>query len=81
MGNVLGLESFYRRQLRQVLGIRHPRRISNAALYKRCNGRPLRYRITKARWVLFGQVPRGSDRDPAFMQMARYFDSSTEGGW
>ncbi|KAE9335811.1 hypothetical protein PF008_g13319 [Phytophthora fragariae] len=80
-GGVLGLESFHRRQLRQVLGIRHPRRISNAALYKRCNARPLRYRITKARWVLFGQVLRGSDRNPAFMQMARYFDSSTEGGW
>ncbi|KAG6611604.1 putative EndonucleaseReverse transcriptase [Phytophthora cinnamomi] len=48
-GDVLGLESFHRRQLRQVLGVRYPRRISNAALYKRCNARPLRYRITKAR--------------------------------
>ncbi|KAG6623819.1 putative EndonucleaseReverse transcriptase [Phytophthora cinnamomi] len=80
-GDVLGLESFHRRQLRQVVGVRYPQRISNAALYKRCNARLLRYRITKARWALFGQVLRGSDRNPEFMQMARCFDSSTEGGW
>lgn len=33
---LVGLERFHRHQLRLVLGIRHPRRIANAALYQRC---------------------------------------------
>ncbi|OWZ06129.1 hypothetical protein PHMEG_00021666 [Phytophthora megakarya] len=50
-GDVLGLGSFHRHHLRQVLGIRHPRRFSTAALYTRCDTRPLRNRVTKAHWA------------------------------
>ncbi|OWZ15773.1 hypothetical protein PHMEG_00010526 [Phytophthora megakarya] len=77
----LDVESFHRHRLRQVLGIIYPRRIANATLYKRFNAQPLRCCITKARWVLFGQILRGSERNPVFLRMASYFDGSIEGGW
>ena len=35
------LDSFHRRQLRSLIGIRWPQTISNAALYKRCKAQPI----------------------------------------
>ncbi|OWZ08048.1 hypothetical protein PHMEG_00019472 [Phytophthora megakarya] len=55
----LALGAFHHRQIRQVLRIRNPKRASNAAKYKRCNAQLLRYRFSKARWMLFGQIRRG----------------------
>ena len=68
-----GLDSYHRKQLRQVIGIRWPHRISNAALYKRCKCGPLNIRITEARWRLFGHVLRLPRDVPAQMQIDEYF--------
>eukprot|EP00644_Phytophthora_capsici_P018805 jgi/Phyca11/512138/fgenesh2_kg.PHYCAscaffold_269_\ len=77
---LLGLESFHRRQLRSVLNIRFPRRISNAALYEICEERPLRHRITPARWDLFGHILRRPDI-PGYLQLEAYFAPSNAGKW
>ncbi|ETN20657.1 hypothetical protein PPTG_03615 [Phytophthora nicotianae INRA-310] len=75
------LESFHRRQLRAILNVHYPRRISNANLYKACNERPLRHRITKARWSLFGHILRRPRDIPAFSQMKAYFAPLDSGKW
>ncbi|KAE8912431.1 hypothetical protein PF003_g3837 [Phytophthora fragariae] len=75
-----GLESFHRRQLRNVLSIRYPRHVSNATLYELCGERPLRHRITTARWGLFGHILRRPDI-PAYTQMAAYYAPSDAGKW
>lgn len=77
---LLGLGSFHRRQLRSVLNIRFPRRISNAALYEICEERPLRRRITPARWNLFGHILRRPGI-PGYLQMEAYFAPSNAGKW
>ncbi|OWY94290.1 hypothetical protein PHMEG_00036020 [Phytophthora megakarya] len=75
-----GLESFHRRQLRTVLNVRYPQRIGNATLYEICQERPLRRRITAARWHLFGHILR-RPKIPAYTQMAAYFDPSSMDTW
>ena len=67
------LDSFHRKQLRQVIGIRWPHRISNKALYKRCKCGPLNIRITEARWRLFGHVLRLPRDVPAQMFIDEYY--------
>ena len=71
-----GLESFHRRQLRYALGYRYPRPITNARLYDLCDERPLRLRLTQARWRLFGHVLRRNPDIPANLQMRAYFFST-----
>ena len=52
------LDSFHRSQLRQIIGMWWPHRISNKALYCRCKCGPLIIRTLEARWRLFGHVLR-----------------------
>ena len=47
------LDSFHRRQLRQVLGVFYPHKIRNEELYKATGARPISIDITKARWKMF----------------------------
>ena len=47
------LNSFHRRQLRKVIGIQWPHKISNNKLYK-----PLSITITERRWRLLGHILR-----------------------
>ncbi|ETP33315.1 hypothetical protein F442_18146, partial [Phytophthora nicotianae P10297] len=63
------IESFHRRQLRSVLNVSYPRRISNQDLYSVCEERPLLHRITKARWGLFGHILRRPRNIPAYLHM------------
>ena len=67
------LNSFHRKQLRQVLGIYYPHRISNENLYKITNSRPLTIDITKARWKMFGHALRLNEQTPARKAMRYYF--------
>ena len=55
-----------RKHLRQILGIFWPNKISNEALYKRCNMTPLTDRVNKARWKMLGHVLRSGNCTPAF---------------
>ena len=47
---IVRLEKFHRRQLRQVACIRWPQHISNHKLYQLCNTHSLRVDITRRRW-------------------------------
>lgn len=71
------LEAFRRRQLRRILGIRYPRRISNTKLYKKSNMRELGPDIRGARWRMFGHTLRMTDDTPAKRAMLHYFDETT----
>ncbi|OWZ08385.1 hypothetical protein PHMEG_00019083 [Phytophthora megakarya] len=63
------LESFHRRQLRSVLNVQYPRRLTNATLYEIYNKRPLRHRITRSRWLLFDHILRRPTDIPVYAQM------------
>ena len=74
------LDSFHRRQLRTLLGIKWPQRIRNSALYERCQCESLSSLIRKNRWRLFGHILRLPDNTPAKLSMIHYF-KSTERKW
>ena len=46
------LDAFHRKQLRKVLNIYYPTKISNKTLYKKCNEKPLSTHILERRWRL-----------------------------
>ncbi len=50
------IKVFYRKQLRHVLGVRWPYKISNKALYEKCGAKPLGLAMRRFRWNLFGHV-------------------------
>ena len=72
------LDAFHRKQLRRVIGISYPRKISNEALYKRCNTQKLRHTIRGARWRMFGHVLRMDEQVPAKQAMQHFFDERSE---
>ena len=73
------LDSFHRSQLRQIIGMRWPHRISNKALYCRCKCGPLSIRTLEARWRLFGHVLRLPRDVPVQKFINEYF--GTVAGW
>ena len=74
------LDSFHRRQLRRILGIHYPTKVSNQSLYKKCKEIPLSLQILKSRWRLFGHVLRRDPSIPANVAMRYYFTESTNRG-
>jgi hypothetical protein len=68
------LEAFRRRQLRRILGVRYPRRISNEKLYSACNMAEIGPNIRSARWRMLGHTLRMTDDTPAKRAMLHYFD-------
>ena len=56
--DLVRIDTYHRRHLRQIIGVRWPNRISNVALYHRCQSRPISESIITARWRLFGHVLR-----------------------
>ena len=52
------LNVFHRKQLRRVLNIKYPVKITNKALYKKCQEKPLSLQILESRWNLFGHILR-----------------------
>ena len=71
------LEAFRRRQLRRILGIKYPRRISNTKLYEKCYMAELGPDIRGARWRMLGHTLRMTDDTPAKRAMLHYFDTTT----
>ena len=67
------LNSFHRKQLRQVCGVYYPNTIGNEELYKLTKTRPLSIDITKARWKMFGHVLRMKENTPARKAMKWFF--------
>ena len=67
------LNSFHRKQLRQVIGVYYPHRITSKKLYELTNTRPLTIDITQARWKMFGHALRMGDNTPARKAMDYFF--------
>ena len=67
------MNSFHRRQLRKVLGVKYPTIMRNKAVYKQSNTRPISVDITRARWKLFGHILRMKEDTPARLAMKFYF--------
>ena len=74
-------DGFHRRQLRQVIGIRYPDKISSNALYERRECGAMSLSAGKARWGLFGHVMRMSHDTPAQMAIDEYIAPTATAGW
>ena len=65
--------NYHRRHLRQFIVVHWPNRISNVALYHRCQSRSISESIITARWRLFGHVLRLPRDAPAQRAIDHYF--------
>ena len=74
------LNVFHRKQLRRLIGIVYPARISNTELYERCNTEPLSDIVDRRRWQLTGHILR-MDRDaPPWIALTGYFAGDAKAG-
>ena len=71
--DLVRIDTYHRRHLRQFIGVHWPNRISNVALYHRCQCRPISESIVTARWRLFGHVLRLPRDAPAQRAIDHYF--------
>ena len=71
--DLVRIDTYHRRHLRQVIGVHWPNRISNVTLYHRCQSRPISESIVTARWWLFGHVLRLPRDAPAQRAIDHYF--------
>ena len=71
------IDAFHRKQLKRVIGIYYPNRISNKELYKKTNSIPLSVEIAGARWRMLGHILRRPDT-PAFQAMKQYYATSNK---
>lgn len=67
------LDTFHRKQLRMVSGYIWPKVISNEALYKLTNSRPISSLARERRWTFFGHVCRLPPEAPARQVMHSFF--------
>ena len=67
------LDAFHRKQLKQVVGIGYPVNITNKALYKQCNERPLSLYVLENKGRLFGHLLRRDREIPANKAMEGFF--------
>ncbi|GFR83199.1 hypothetical protein ElyMa_002384100 [Elysia marginata] len=74
------LDSFHRRQLRRILIIHYPTKITNQSLYKKCSETPLSLQILELRWRLFGHILRRDNSIPANLTMLYYFNENSTRG-
>ena len=66
-------DAFHRKQLRKVLNIKYPVKITNSSLYNKCEEHPLSIYILENRWRLFGHILRRNIEIPANKSMNSYF--------
>ena len=66
------LDAFHRKQLKRVLGIKYPTKISNKKLYKKTNEIPISKISKKGRWRLLGHILRRDQNIPANQAMTHY---------
>ena len=59
------VNALHRKQLKKVLNITFPVKITNKSLYKKWQEKPLSLQILKARWNLFGHILRRDSDIPA----------------
>ena len=68
------LDVFHRRQLRHLLGIFWPEKITNDDLYKRCQAQPLSKIVKSRRLSLLGHILRRDSNIPANLAINNYFN-------
>ena len=73
------IDAFHRKQIRTVLNIRYPKKITNQSLYTKCKEIPLSLQILENRWRLFGHILRRDKDIPANKAMSLYFVKCAEG--
>ena len=67
------IDTFHRRQLRIVIGVRYPQIITNADLYRRTGSQPVSALIRLARLKLLGHICRLPGEAPAQEAMSAYY--------
>ena len=67
------LDCFHRRQLRNLMGVRYPDRITNDDLYSRCGLQPLSELVAKRCRSLTGHVLRMSEQSPLALRCPAIF--------
>ena len=72
------LDTFHRKQLKRVLKIKYPHKISTKNLYKWCKTEPISLEILKQRWQKFGHMIRLDKETPAYKSMLYYSDFTTK---
>ena len=70
-----GLDSFHRRHLRIVVGIRWPHKINTKNLYKLTQTRPLCIDIVERRWKMLGHTLRINSNTPPRRAMKYFFEN------
>lgn len=73
------LNAFHRKQMRRMMNIHYPNRISNKKVYEKTGTRPIAVDITRARWKMLGHCLR-MQNTPAYNEMKTYFDFQEEDG-
>ena len=68
------IDSFHRKQLRKVLGVKWPQRISNKKLYEKTNTQKISQTIRERRWKLLGHIMRLPAQCPARKAMRFFFE-------
>ena len=77
------LDRCHRKQLRTILNIHWPSKISNINLYKRCNCTSLSARAKKSRFSMLGHILRMPENSPAMLSLAytvNVFENETIAG-
>ena len=69
------LNAFHLQQLRKILNIKYPVKITNSSLYEKCNECPLSITLLENQWRLFGHILRRNSEIPANKSMNSYFIS------
>ena len=72
------LDTFHRKQLRRIIGIRWPNKISNIDLYTKCKCSPLSDSLQYKRLKQFGHVLRRDINTPAQLAMTNYFKNTNK---
>jgi len=72
------LDSFHRKQLRNVIGVKYPQIVRNDDLYRRTSSVPLSELVKSARLRLLGHVLRSPIDTPAQLCMDAYFRCTDE---
>ena len=67
------INAFHQKQLKKVLNIKFPVKVTNKSLYKKCQEKPLSLQILKARWNLFGHILYRDSDIPASKATRAFF--------
>ena len=72
------LNSFHRKQLRQVLNVRYPDKLKDRDVYDKTGGKQITLEILAGRWRLLGHVLRLNVEIPAHMAILNYLKKSNK---